>query len=129
AVQYAGGQVRLWDVRKKKFREPDLASDGVYYLGRFLDSRLLHTTTAAGQLVVWDVAERRDTYRYYMGYGSIVSPSTDGRSLTMLDGSRTSVVPLDPERWADRLCALAERELTEGEKELAVDPDQVEDVC
>lgn len=129
AVQYAGGQVRLWDVRKKKFREPDLTYDGVYYLGRFLDNRLLHTTTAAGELVVWDVVDRRDTYRYYMGYGSIVSPSADGKSLTMMDGSRTSVVPLDPERWADRLCALAQRELTEGEKELAVDPDQVEDVC
>lgn len=29
----------------------------------------------------------------------------------------------------DRLCALAEREPTDEEKDLAADPDQVEDVC
>ncbi|MEU6179594.1 hypothetical protein [Streptomyces coeruleorubidus] len=63
------------------------------------------------------------------GYGSVLSPSTDGKSLTIVDGSRTSVVPLDPERWMHRLCALAQRELTEKERQRAVDPDQVDDVC
>jgi hypothetical protein len=121
--------VRLWDVREKGFKEQDLTTDGVHYLGRFLGDRLLHTTTAAGEQVVWDVADRRDTYRYYVGYGSVLSPSTDGKALTIVDGSRTSVIPLEAERWMDRLCALAQRELTEGEKELAVDPDQVDDVC
>ncbi|CAL9313912.1 nSTAND1 domain-containing NTPase [Streptomyces sp. SudanB52_2052] len=128
AVQYAGGSVHLWDVRKKVWKQT-LTTNGVYYLGRFLGNRGLHTTTAAGEQVVWDVTDRQDTYRYYVGYGSVLSPSTDGRNLTMIDGSRTSVVPLDPDRWADRLCSLAQRELTEREREVAVDPDQVEDVC
>ena len=73
--------------------------------------------------------DRQDTYRYYVGYGSVLSPSTDGRILTIVDGSRTSTIPLDPERWMDRLCALAEREPREAEKKLAADPDQVENVC
>ncbi|MGW0368660.1 nSTAND1 domain-containing NTPase [Streptomyces coeruleorubidus] len=128
AVQYAGGRVRLWDVQKKAWKQ-ELTSNGVYYLGRFLGDRLLHTTTAAGEQVVWDIEDRQDTYRYYVGYGSVLSPSTDGKSLTIVDGSRTSVVPLDPERWMDRLCALAQRELTEEERKRAVDPDQVDDVC
>ncbi len=128
AVQYAGGSVHLWDVRKKVWKQT-LTTNGVYYLGRFLGNRGLHTTTAAGEQVVWDVTDRQDTYRYYVGYGSVLSPSTDGRNLTMIDGSRTSVVPLDPDRWADRLCSLAQRELTERERGVAVDPDQVEDVC
>ncbi|MFD6170927.1 nSTAND1 domain-containing NTPase [Streptomyces coeruleorubidus] len=128
AVQYAGGRVGLWDVQKKAWKQ-DLTSNGVHYLGRFLGDRLLHTTTAAGEQVVWDIEDRQDTYRYYVGYGSVLSPSTDGKSLTIVDGSRTSVVPLDPERWTDRLCALAQRELTEEERNRAVDPDQVDDVC
>ncbi|MFH9004587.1 trypsin-like peptidase domain-containing protein [Streptomyces afghaniensis] len=128
AVQDAGGRVRLWDVQKKTWRQ-NLTNNGVYYLGRFLGDRLLHTTTAAGEQVVWDIDKRQDTYRYYVGYGSVLSPSTDGKSLTMVDGSRTSVIPLEPERWMDRLCALAGRELTKTEKELAVEPDLVDDVC
>ncbi|GHD16509.1 hypothetical protein GCM10010313_44880 [Streptomyces violarus] len=128
ALQYAGGRVKLWDVEKKRYL-PELTYNGVYYLGRFLGDRLLHTTTAAGEQVVWDVGDRQDTYRYYVGYGSVLSPSTDGKSLTIVDGSRTSTIPLAPERWMDRLCALAGRELTRTEKKLAVDPDQVEDVC
>ncbi|WP_086562314.1 trypsin-like peptidase domain-containing protein [Streptomyces africanus] len=128
AVQYAGGRVRLWDVQKKDWRQ-DLTTNGVYYLGRFLGDRLLHTTTAAGEQVVWDIDKRQDTYRYYVGYGSVLSPSTDGKSLTMVDGSRTSVIPLEPERWMDRLCTLAGRELNNAEKKLAVDPDLVDDVC
>ncbi|WDV51972.1 trypsin-like peptidase domain-containing protein [Streptomyces coeruleorubidus] len=128
AVQYAGGQVRLWDVEKKRDL-PALTYNGVYYLGRFLGDRLLHTTTAAGEQVVWDIENRQDTYRYYVGYGSALSPSTDSKALTLVDGSRTSVIPLEPERWMDRLCALAGRELTKKERKLAVDPDQVEDVC
>ncbi|MFF5983568.1 trypsin-like peptidase domain-containing protein [Streptomyces olindensis] len=128
AVQYSGGSVHLWDVRKKVWKQT-LTGNGVYYLGRFLGNRGLHTTTAAGEQVVWDVTDRQDTYRYYVGYGSALSPSTDGRHLTIIDGSRTSVIPLDPERWADRLCTLAQRELNEVERNLAVDPDQVEDVC
>jgi WD40 repeat protein/energy-coupling factor transporter ATP-binding protein EcfA2 len=128
AVQDAGGRVRLRDVQKKTWRQ-NLTNNGVYYLGRFLGDRLLHTTTAAGEQVVWDIDKRQDTYRYYVGYGSVLSPSTDGKSLTMVDGSRTSVIPLEPERWMDRLCALAGRELTRTEKGLAVDPDLVDDVC
>ncbi|MDQ1019273.1 nSTAND1 domain-containing NTPase [Streptomyces afghaniensis] len=128
AVQHAGGRVQLWDVQKKTWRQ-DLTNNGVYYLGRFLGDRLLHTTTAAGEQVVWDIDERQDTYRYYVGYGSVLSPSTDGKSLTIVDGSRTSVIPLEPERWMARLCALAGRELTKREKKLAVDPDLVDDVC
>ncbi|MGA5897927.1 trypsin-like peptidase domain-containing protein [Streptomyces venetus] len=128
AMQFAGGQVSLWDVEKKK-KLPGLTYNGVYYLGRFLGDRLLHTTTATGEQVVWDVDDRQDTYRYYVGYGSVLSPSTDGKNLTIVDGSRTSTIPLDPERWMDRLCALAGREPTEAEKKLAADPDQVEDVC
>lgn len=64
-----------------------------------------------------------------MGYGTVLSPSTDGKSLTTVDGSRMSVFPLDPGRWMDRLCSLAGRELTGGERKPAVDPDQVDDVC
>ncbi|MFC9507369.1 trypsin-like peptidase domain-containing protein [Streptomyces sp. NPDC057002] len=128
ALQYAGGRVDLWDVEKKRYL-PELTYSGVYYLGRFLGDRLLHTTTAAGEQVVWDVADRQDTYRYYVGYGSVLSPSTDGTSLTIVDGSRTSTIPLAPERWMDRLCSLAQRELSEAERDLAVDPDQVDDVC
>jgi WD40 repeat protein/energy-coupling factor transporter ATP-binding protein EcfA2 len=128
AVQDAGGRVRLRDVQKKTWQQ-NLTNNGVYYLGRFLGDRLLHTTTAAGEQVVWDIDKRQDTYRYYVGYGSVLSPSTDGKSLTMVDGSRTSVIPLEPERWMDRLCALAGRELTRTEKGLAVDPDLVDDVC
>ncbi len=128
AVQYSGGRVQLWDVEKKQDL-PALTTNGIYYLGRFLGDRLLHTTTAAGEQVVWDVGDRQDTYRYYVGYGSVLSPSTDGKTLTIVDGSRTSAVPLEPERWVDRLCTLAQRELNEGEKKLAVDPAQVEDVC
>ncbi len=128
AMQHAGGRVELWDIEKKR-PLPELTYNGVYYLGHFLGDRLLHTTTAAGEQVVWDVEDRQDTYRYYVGSGSVLSPSTDGESLTIVDGSRTSTIPLAPERWMDRLCALAGREPTEREKELAVDPGLVQDVC
>ncbi|CAL9553257.1 trypsin-like peptidase domain-containing protein [Streptomyces sp. Tu 3180] len=128
AVQYAGGQVRLWDVGTKK-ETAVLTYDRVYWLGPFLDGRSLHTTTEAGEQLVWDVTTGRELYRYHVGYGAVISPSADGKSLTVVDGSRGSVVPLDPERWIERVCALAQRELNDGERELAADRGEVEDVC
>jgi WD40 repeat protein len=127
AVQYAGGEVGLWDVEKKQ--ERTLTFDGVYYLGRFLRNGVLHTMTEAGEQLVWDVANDRELYRYYVGYGAKISPSADGKSLTILDGSRVSVVPLDPARWIDRLCTLAGRELNKGERKLAADGGEVDDIC
>ncbi|MGV4885127.1 nSTAND1 domain-containing NTPase [Streptomyces viridosporus] len=127
-VQYAGGAVHLWDVRRKKEEDP-LTYDRVHWLGRFLDDRALHTTTEAGEQLVWDVTERQELYRYHVGYGSVASPDADGTSLTILDGSRTTVVPLDPERWIERVCTLAQRELNAGERRLAADRGEVEDVC
>ncbi|MGC3002922.1 WD40 repeat domain-containing protein, partial [Streptomyces sp. G35A] len=128
AVQYAGGQVILWDVEKKK-EKASLTYDRVYWLGRFLDDNALHTTTEAGEQLVWDVAGREELYRYSVGYGAVISPSADGKALTIIDGSRVSVVPLDPDQWTERVCALAQRELSDNERDLAADRGEVEDVC
>ncbi|MGW7254973.1 nSTAND1 domain-containing NTPase [Streptomyces sp. NPDC054834] len=127
AVQYAGGQVDLYDVEKKS--KQTLTFKGVYYLGRFLQNDVLHTMTETGEQLVWDVPDDRELYRYYVGYGAKISPSADGKALTIIDGSRASVVPLDPGRWIDRLCTLAQRELNAGERKLAADGGKVEDIC
>ncbi len=128
AVQYAGGEVRLWDVKKKR-ATATLTYDRVYWLGRFLGDRALHTTTEAGEQLVRDVTNGRELYRYYVGYGSVISPSADGKTLTIIDGSRVADVPLDPEVWIERVCGLAQRELNDGERDLAADRGEVEDVC
>lgn len=121
--------MRRWDVGKKKWTDLDLTYDDVHWLGQFLDDRVLRTTTEAGEQLVWDVAKRQELYRYHVGVGATGSPSPDGKTLALLDGSRASVVPLDPERWIERVCALAQRELNDEEKELAADRGEVEDVC
>ncbi|MFJ5559654.1 trypsin-like peptidase domain-containing protein [Streptomyces sp. NPDC093250] len=128
-VLFTGGQVRSWDVRKKDWTDLDLTYDDVYWLGHFLDDRVLHTTTEAGEQLVWDVAKRQELYRYYVGPGATGSPSPDGKKLALLDGSRASVVPLDPERWIERVCTLAQRNLTDAEKDLAADRGEVDDLC
>ncbi len=129
AVLFSGGQVRLWDVGKKDWSDLDLTYDDVYWLGHFLDHRVLHTTTESGEQLVWDVAKRQELYRYYVGSGTTASPSPDGKRLALLDGSRASVVPLDPERWIERVCTLAERELNGVEKDLAADRGEVGNLC
>jgi WD40 repeat protein len=128
AVQHYGGEVRLWDVEKKKDL-PRLTYNGVYFIGLFLRDRLLHTTGTSGEQRVWDVSGGQEAYRYYVGYGARISPDADGKALTIVDGSRVSVVPLDPEQWAARLCTLVERGMTDGERKLAPAGSRTDDVC
>ncbi|MFF9107063.1 trypsin-like peptidase domain-containing protein [Streptomyces sp. NPDC014805] len=128
AVQHYGGEVRLWDVEKKKDL-PRLTYNGVYFIGLFLGDRLLHTTGTSGEQRVWDVSGGQEAYRYYVGYGARISPDADGKALTIVDGSRVSVVPLDPEQWAARLCTLVERGMTDGERKLAPAGSRTDDVC
>jgi hypothetical protein len=106
-----------------------LTYDGVYWLGQFLEGDVLNTTALNGEQVVWDVSSERELYRYRVGYGAVASPSTDGKSLAVLDGSDARMVPLQTGKWTERLCSLAGRELTEPEKKLAPEASEADDLC
>ncbi|MFI6122334.1 trypsin-like peptidase domain-containing protein [Streptomyces sp. NPDC051064] len=130
AVHYAGGSVRLWDIERDKW-DGTLTDDGVYALGRFLDEKgdTLHTTTRAGEQVVWDTQDRDMLYRYWVYYDTTLSPDSTGERITAVEGSRSFTVPLDADKSIERLCALAQRGPTKGERERAGDSDEFDHAC
>ncbi|MFB7586263.1 trypsin-like peptidase domain-containing protein [Streptomyces sp. NPDC056169] len=130
AVQYANGSVRLWNIERRKW-DGVLTDDGVHALGRFLDARgdTLHTTTRAGEQVVWDTRKKDVRYRYWVRYDTTLSPNAGGDRITAVEGSRAYTVPLDADESIERLCALAQRGPTNAEKDRAGDSDEFADAC
>ncbi|WP_331743902.1 trypsin-like peptidase domain-containing protein (plasmid) [Streptomyces sp. NBC_00873] len=130
AVHYAGGSIRLWDIKRNRW-DGKLTDDGVYALGRFLNEKgdTLHTTTRAGEQVVWDTQDRNMLYRYWVYYDTTLSPNSTGERITAVEGSRSFTVPLDADKSIERLCALAQRGPTKGERERAGDSDEFDNAC
>ncbi|MGY3059926.1 WD40 repeat protein/energy-coupling factor transporter ATP-binding protein EcfA2 [Streptomyces sp. TE3672] len=129
-VHYASGTVRLWDIGRKNW-EGTLTDDGVYMLGRILDEKgnIVHTTTRAGEQVVWNTKEKKILYRYWVHYGATLSPDSTGERITAVEGSRSFTVPLDADKSIERLCALAQRGPTKPERARAGDTDEMNDAC
>ncbi|MEV5984907.1 trypsin-like peptidase domain-containing protein [Streptomyces sp. NPDC052051] len=128
AVLEHGGMVRLWDMTGKKWREP-LTYDGVYWLGAFFSADTLGTQAPTNEFTVWDVHDRSEKYHFMPGYGATSDLTSDGGQLAYVDGGDARLISLDPADWTDRVCALAGRELTSTEKELAPPGSRVDDLC
>ncbi|RSS56554.1 trypsin-like peptidase domain-containing protein [Streptomyces sp. WAC01280] len=130
AVHYAGGSVSLWNIERKEW-DGTVAENGVHALGRFLDAKgdTLHTTTRAGEQVVWDTRKKDMLYRYWVRYDTTLSPNSTGDRITAVEGSHPYTVPLDPDASIERLCALAQRGPTDGEKDWVGDSDEFADAC
>jgi WD40 repeat protein len=122
AVGGYGRVVRLWDVRTQKLRrELDHGGNGAVRLEFSRDGRML-VVSGFGEPVVtlWDVATGMrigPTLRF--GRRTAMSDlSTDGRRLLMtLANGQGAVFDVDPQLWARRACALANRTLTREEWE------------
>ncbi|MEV8228940.1 trypsin-like peptidase domain-containing protein [Streptomyces sp. NPDC079167] len=130
-VHYADGSVRLWNIERKEWDDDKLTNDGVFALGRNLDEKgdVLHTTTRAGEQVVWDTRGKTVLYRYWAHYDTTLSPDSTGERITMVEGSRSFTVPLDADKSIERLCALAQRGPTKGERDQAGDSDEFDHAC
>ncbi|WP_405667832.1 hypothetical protein OG379_37800 [Streptomyces sp. NBC_01166] len=64
-----------------------------------------------------------------MHYDDTLSPNSTGERITMVEGSRSFTVPLDADTSMERLCALAQRGPTEGERERAGESDEFDHTC
>jgi WD40 repeat protein/tRNA A-37 threonylcarbamoyl transferase component Bud32 len=121
AVGGFGRAVRLWDVRTRKLvHELDQGGSGAFTLEFGPDGRTLAVSGFEPVASLWDV-----------GTGAQIGPPlTAGDRRTMIDLSpdglhllethgngQGAVWDVDPESWAQRVCALANRTLTREEWE------------
>ena len=115
------GVAHIWDVRTEKLvRELDLGEAGAFTLDFSPDGRVLAVGGWSPVASLWDVATGAHigpTLTAGDGRASI-DLSPDGRwlLLTHADG-RGAIYDVDPESWARRACALANRTLTSEEWE------------
>ncbi|MFF3907149.1 trypsin-like peptidase domain-containing protein [Streptomyces sp. NPDC001848] len=128
AVLEYGGKVGLWDMAKKEWRKP-LTYDGAYWLDDFFSADTLGTQGPTNEFTVWDVRSRSEKYHFMPGYSATSDLTSDGRRLAIVDGGDARLMSLDPRDWTDRLCALAARELTSAEKDLAPPGSRVDHLC
>ncbi len=113
--------VRVWDVRTGKLiRELDQGSAGAFTLDFSPDGRTLAVSGFEPVASLWDVATgaRIGPTLTAGSRRAEIDLSPDGRELLMTaaDG-RGAVWDVDPESWAERACALANRTLTPEEWE------------
>ena len=111
--------VRLLDVRTGKLvRELEQNVGGVLRLEFSSDGR---TLAIAGRpdAALWDVATGTELGRFSGGSRrAMLDLSPDGRQLLVTGGNGQGAIwSIDPETWAQRACALANRRLTRTEWE------------
>jgi WD40 repeat protein len=111
--------VRLWDVRAGKLiREFEQNLGGVLRLEFSSDGRIL-AIAGDSNASLWDVATCTQVGRLSGGSRkAMLDLSSDGRRLLITNGNGQGAVwDIDPESWAERACALANRTLTRAEWE------------
>ncbi|WP_431961955.1 trypsin-like peptidase domain-containing protein [Actinacidiphila sp. bgisy160] len=131
AVLTYDGAVRVWDTDKQgedKWLEP-LTYRGVQWLGAFASGSTLSTQSTLNEYTTWDVRSGTERYGFTPGYGATADLTENGASMGMVDGSDGYVLELDPERWLEKLCAVAGRGLSSAEKALAPPGSRTDDVC
>ncbi|MFJ9030443.1 trypsin-like peptidase domain-containing protein [Streptomyces sp. NPDC102274] len=129
-LTYDGG-VRVWDMDKEgedKWLEP-LAYRGVQWLGAFASESTLSTQSTLNEYTTWDVRSGTERYHFTPGYGTTADLTEDGAFMGLVDGSDGYILELDPERWLEKLCAVAGRGLSSGEKSLAPPGSRTDQVC
>ncbi|MEU0280595.1 trypsin-like peptidase domain-containing protein [Streptomyces sp. NPDC006195] len=129
-LDYDGG-VRVWDMDKEgedKWLEP-LAYRGVQWLSAFASESTLSTQSTLNEYTAWDVRSGTERYRFTPGYGATADLTADGAFMGLVDGSDGHLLELDPERWLEKLCAIAGRGLSSGEKDLAPPGSRTDGVC
>jgi hypothetical protein len=128
AVLTYDGRLLIRDVDGRRWL-PDLAVTGVLWLAAFSAPDTLSAQTTKNEYVTWNVPDGQERYRFPLAAGVTGDISRDGRWLAIIEGSDAVLLPLDPERWKDRLCRIAGRPLTEGEKDLAPAGSRTDGVC
>lgn len=125
------GAVRVWDMDKAgkdKWLEP-LTYRGVQWLSAFSSESTLSTQSTQNEYTAWDVSGGTERYHFTPGYGATADLTADSASMGLVDGSDGYVLTLDPERWLEKLCAVAGRGLTAGEKALTPPGSRTDHVC
>ncbi|MFE2746285.1 trypsin-like peptidase domain-containing protein [Streptomyces scopuliridis] len=129
-LTYDGG-VRVWDMDKEgeeKWLKP-LAYRGVQWLGAFASESTLSTQSTLNEYTTWDVRSGTERYHFTPGYGATADLTEDGASMGLVDGSDGHILELDPERWLEKLCEVAGRGLSSGERSLAPPGSRTDQVC
>jgi WD40 repeat protein len=115
--------VHLWDVRTDyPIRVLDQNVRGLVLTLEFSpDGTILAVAGGNSPASLWDVATGAQTGPWsgftVSSHGSTIDLSSDGRRLLMTQGGKGAVWDIDPESWARRACALANRTLTRTEWE------------
>ncbi|MFE4368407.1 trypsin-like peptidase domain-containing protein [Streptomyces sp. NPDC056835] len=129
-LTYDGG-VRVWDMDKDgedRWLKP-LAYRGVQWLSAFTSESTLSTQSTLNEYTAWDVRSGTERYHFTPGYGSTADLTENGAFMGLVDGSDGYLLELDPERWLEKLCAVAGRGLSQGEKSLAPPGSRTDQVC
>ncbi|MBD0673348.1 trypsin-like peptidase domain-containing protein [Streptomyces sp. CBMA156] len=126
AVVTTAGGLRIRDMDEHTWRT--LAYQGVQWLNGFPSASWLSTTATANSFTFWDVDRGAERYHFTPGYGATGDWSEDGGRLAWVEGSAVDVLPLDPDTWRERACALAARDLTASERKL-LPPGSRSDAC
>ncbi|MFD5897200.1 trypsin-like peptidase domain-containing protein [Streptomyces sp. NPDC060366] len=129
-LTYDGG-VRVWDMDKEgeeRWLEP-LAYQGVQWLGAFASESTLSTQSTLNEYTTWDVRSGIERYHFTPGYDATADLTEDGEFMGLVDGSAGHILELDPEKWLEKLCVVAGRGLSPGEKSLAPPGSRTDQVC
>ncbi|MGW2767426.1 nSTAND1 domain-containing NTPase [Streptomyces sp. NPDC001275] len=126
-LDYDGG-VRVWDMDEKKWFKP-LTYEGAFWLGAFSSESSLSTISARNEYSVWDVRSRAEGYHFTLGYGFTAAVTRGGTEMGLIDGSDGRLLSLRPEAWMDRVCELAGRGMSKGEKALAPPGSRTDGLC
>jgi len=121
AVGGFGSVVRLWDVRTGKLvHELDQGGNGAFTLEFSPDGRTLAVSGFEPVASLWDVATGTQIGPQFTAGDrrTMIDLSPDGRHLLETHGNGQGAVwDIDPESWAQRACAIANRTLTPEEWE------------
>ena len=128
----SGGVVVIDPTTGQVEQLPDRA--GVANLGFARDGQLLVITGFDGTVRVWDLERNAPAGLVWDGTGvgfsspSWYDPSTE--SIWVFTSGRLLEIPLDPEQWVERACAIVGRDLTPDEWERFVPGDEgIQSAC
>jgi WD40 repeat protein len=117
----AGRHVYLWDLKAERMIDPPLdgpGGDWVFGLAFSPDGRLL--AGGSGEILLWDVASHHLLGKPFhpLTTQSAVSFSPDSKKLAAWSGSsNVCLIDVDLASWMARAKAIANRELTAGERQ------------